>query len=176
MRSKTHTRMFHMPIENICCRCNSRYCSQLIVPCYIQYIVQFEGPLFRLLFCFSTWKMKWLKLKTFDIPSHQSNELWIHFQHYLMETTHCLIQHPSVHPNTRGTTPPCSQDNIRPRTSGPARVQVREIVFPHLSFLPMNEALSAEEWDPYLPFGIAHVVTNQKQMSRQVALCSDCVC
>lgn len=49
------------------------------------------------------------------------------------------------------------------------------IVFPHLSFLPMNEALSAEEWDPYLPFGIAHVVTNQKQMSRQLALCADCV-
>lgn len=40
----------------------------------------------------------------------------------------------------------------------------------------MNEALSAEEWDPYLPFGIAHVVTNQMQMRRQVALLPDYVC
>lgn len=46
---------------------------------------------------------------------------------------------------------------------------------PHLSYLPMNEALSAEEWDPYLPFGIVHVVTNKKQMSRQVVFCTDCV-
>lgn len=103
--------------------------------------------------------------------------------HYLDSTlckwsaSYCPILHPFIHPNTCGTNPPPrSKDNMRPRRSGPAQVQVTEILFPHLSFLPMNEALSAEEWDPYLPFGIAHVVTNQKQMSRQVVLCSDSVC
>lgn len=90
----------------------------------------------------------------------------------------CSPFHSPIHQNTHGITP-CSQDNIKLRSSGPAQIQVTVIIFPHLSFLPMNEALSAEEWDPYLPFGIVHVVTNQIQMSRVVALLpveAMCVC
>ena len=175
-RSKTHTSVWPQ-IERLCCKYNGRYCRQLIATCNV----------YRLF-----WRIS-LKFKSFNIASHQkSEELCLHCQHFLMETTprlhspdstlckcplsYCPILHPSIHPNTCGTNPPHSKDNTRPRRSGPAQVQVTEILFPHLSFLPMNEALSAEEWDPYLPFGIAHVVTNQKQMSRQVVLCSDSVC
>lgn len=176
-QSKTHTSVWHQ-IESIHCEYNGRYCRQLIATCNI--------------YCLF-WRI-FLKFKSFNIASHQkSDELCLHCQHFLMETTprlhyldstlckwsasYCPILHPFIHPNTCGTNPPPrSKDNMRPRRSGPAQVQVTEILFPHLSFLPMNEALSAEEWDPYLPFGIAHVVTNQKQMSRQVVLCSDSVC
>lgn len=176
-QSKTHTSVWHQ-IESIHCEYNGRYCRQLIATCNI--------------YCLF-WRI-FLKFKSFNIASHQkSDELCLHCQHFLMETSprlhyldstlckwsasYCPILHPFIHPNTCGTNPPPrSKDNMRPRRSGPAQVQVTEILFPHLSFLPMNEALSAEEWDPYLPFGIAHVVTNQKQMSRQVVLCSDSVC
>lgn len=83
--------------------------------------------------------------------------------------------HSLIHWNTRRATP-CSQDGIKSRKSDPAKVQVTQIIFLHLRFLPMNEALSAEEWDPYLPFGIAHVVTNRMQMRRQAVLLPDNVC
>lgn len=70
--------------------------------------------------------------------------------------------------------PRCSH-KMRPWRTRPAWVQVTETVFPHLSLLPMNKALSADEWDPYLPFGITHVISNQKQMSRQAVLSTNCV-
>lgn len=164
-------------IQNICLMfqyktfvaSNSKYCRQLIIPrcafCLFWSIFHFVSHL--------------RKLESFDILLHQSDKL--HLQYCLTErlkvcryTVH--TGRPPSHPSPLSGQGFSSQDNMRPRRRGPARVWVREIVFPHLSFLPMNEALSEKEWDPYLPFGIAHVVTNQKQMSRQVALCSDCVC
>lgn len=108
-------------------------------------------------FClvFSTWKISGL-----DIPSHQSNILWLNFQVYLMQknplsilrrTVPLMSPFPlsdstSLDPLHKRYSPPThSKDHIRPRRSGPAQIQAREIVFPHLSFLPMNEALSEEE-------------------------------
>lgn len=95
-------------------------------------------------------------------------------------------KHPTISPGVQLTgcdplphppqpSPPPPNVYMGSRRSRPTWVQVREIVFPHLRFLPMNEALSGKEWDPYLPFGFAHVVTNQKQMRGQVALCFDSV-
>lgn len=113
-RSKTHTSVWPQ-IERLCCKYNGRYCRQLIATCNV----------YRLF-----WRIS-LKFKSFNIASHQkSEELCLHCQHFLMETTprlhspdstlckcplsYCPILHPSIHPNTCGTNPPIQRTTRDP--------------------------------------------------------------